>query len=171
MRMKLLAWGTLTLALALWGGFAFLVWTLYGERAAYALAQTTVEEESLRGQSTARLLAAVHDTEAERAALESLLNISILKAVEIIESTGKQAGAEVSIGEATPLSGASAPEALTTVSIVANASGSFSSLVRALGLFETLPVPSTLESFEMEKIDTSWRATVRIKVLLSSTAQ
>lgn len=167
--LHLSAWGAFTVAIALWCGFGLLFWALYGERADFTQAQATMEQDALRGESAARLHASVQDTLTERASLESLLDMSILKAVEMIETTGRKAGAtDVSIGNASPLTGASGPKDLMPYSIVLNASGSFSSLMRAASLYETLTIPSTLEQFELERVDKSWKSTIRLRVLLSS---
>lgn len=163
------AWLSLILAFALWGVFGYLVWSLYGERTEYVEAATAAEESDLRGQSVARLRASVQDTEVERAALKSLLDVSVLRAVEVIETTGRQAGAtEVSIGEASPqaLSG-KVPTGLTSVTIVVNLQGSFTAVMRAISLYETLTIPSTLQQFELEKLGDTWRATVRVRVFLT----
>jgi hypothetical protein len=163
---RLFAWSVLLLAVALWGVFGFLVWSLYGERVAYTDATAAAQKAELRGQSAVRLRASVQDTEVERAAMNSLLDLSILRVVEIIETTGRQAGAtEVVIGEATPvpLTG-NVPAGLTSVSAVVNLRGSFAAIIRAISLYETLTVPSKLDQFEIEKIDNSWRATARVRV-------
>ena len=167
--LRIIAPITFLIALALWGLFGFLVWSLYAERAEYAKAQTAAGAAELRGESASRLRASVRDTENERAAIENLSKMSILRAVEIIEATGRQAGAtEVSIGEATPLPPAKdMPAGLTAVVIVVNASGSFASLMREVSLYETLAMPSSLEQFELEKTGGSWSSTARIRVLLS----
>jgi hypothetical protein len=160
----------LFVAILAWTGFGGLVFQVESERTDYAEALSRSEEEATRGESAARLRASVESTEAERAALESILNISILRAVEVIEQAGRAAGAsDVRIGEATPVSGAS--EKLAAVSVVVNASGSFTTIMRAIALFETLPIPATLEQFELEKIDqtNTWKLTARLRVLLAST--
>lgn len=157
-------------AIVAWTGFGGLIFQVANERADYAEALSRSEEEATRGESAARLRTSVESTEAERAALESLLNISILRAVEVIEQAGRAAGAsDVRIGEATPVS--SEAGKVATVSIVVNASGSFATIMRTIALFETLPIPATLQQFELEKIDkaNTWRLTVRLRVLLAST--
>ncbi len=166
--LRLTAWLSFLLSLALWAAFGYLVWSLYGERAEYVEAAANAQQAELRGQSASRLRASVQDSEVERASLEGLLDLTILRAVEILETTGRQAGAkEVAIGEATPMP-LGGNVALTSVAIVVNMQGSFASLARAISLYETLTVPSTLEQFEMEKVDDSWRATARVRVYLSS---
>lgn len=165
--LRLTAWLSFLLSLALWAVFGYLVWSLYGERAEYVEAAANAQQAELRGQSASRLRASVQDSEVERASLEGLLDLTILRAVEILETTGRQAGAkDVTIGEATPQGGSAT--SLTSVSVVVNLHGSFSSLARAISLYETLTVPSTLEQFEMQKVDDSWRATARVRVYLSS---
>lgn len=166
--LRLAAWFSLLASVSLWGLFGFFVWSLYSERAEFVEASTAAQEAELRGQSAARIRASIQDTEVERAALNSLVDIRILRAVEIIETTGRQAGAtEITIGEATPqpLSG-NAPAGLTSVAVVVSLEGSFASIMRAISLYETLTVPSTLQQFEMEKLGDTWRATVRVRVYL-----
>jgi len=165
--LRLTAWLSFLLALALWAIFGYLVWSLYGERAEYVEAAANAQEAELRGQSASRLRASVQDSEVERASLEGLIDLTILRAVEILETTARQAGAkDVSIGEATPQGGSATT--LSSVSIVVNMQGSFSAIMRATSLYETLTVPSILEQFEMQKVDDSWRATARVRVYLSS---
>lgn len=168
MRTSLLAWLTLILSLGLWSVFGFLVWSLYGERVEYISAAAAAQEAGLRGESVSRLRATIEDTKDARASLDALIALDILRAVEILEQAARQAGAsEVSIGEANASSlGSKVPKDLSAVSIVVNIEGSFSSLVRAMSLYETLTVPSTLEQFEMEKVGSAWRATARVRVYL-----
>lgn len=166
--LRLGAYLSFGIALMLWAVFGYLVWSLYGERAEYVDAAVQAQQAEVRSQSSARLRATVHDTEVERASLESLLDLTILRAVEILETTGRQAGAtEVSIGEATPAP-VGKDATLTSVSIVVNMEGSFASLMRALSLYETLTVPSTMDQFQLEKIENTWRATARMRVFLTS---
>jgi hypothetical protein len=167
--LHLSAWGALIIAIALWGGFGLLVRTLYAERTDFTKAQATKEQDALRGESAARLHATVQDTASDRASIESLLSMSILNAVEMIETTGRQAGAtNVSIADATPIAGSPAAKDLTPYSIVVNAGGSFSSLMRAASLYETLTIPSILEQLELERVDKSWKSTAHLRVLLTS---
>lgn len=168
MHLSVLAYGSLLFASALWAGFGGLVWQLGVERTAYAEAVERAKQESIRGESSARLRASIQGTEAEREALESLVRLSILQAVETVEQSGVAAGAtDVEIGEASP---ATAPEGFSAVTIVVNASGQFSALARAVSLFEALPIPAKLEQFEIVKAEQekTWRLTARLSVLHAS---
>jgi hypothetical protein len=154
----------LAVALLAWSGVAGLVWQLSVQRADYASALERSKAESLRGESAARLRSSVESTVAERQALEQLINVSILRAVEVIEQAGRAAGAsDVTIGGATP---AGTVQGLPAVAIVVNASGSFGVVMRAVALYESLPIPASLEQFEIEKTESgSWRLTVNLRVL------
>jgi hypothetical protein len=158
-------------ALVAWGGFGALVWQLSIARADYASTLELSKENALRGESAARLQTSIDATVAEREALEQLVAVSILRAVEVIEQAGAAAGASnVTIGEATP-TGTS--EGLSIITIVVNASGSFGALMRAVALYETLPIPATLEQFELVKLseERSWQLTARVRILTAPTSQ
>ncbi len=160
------AWGMLGLALVAWGGFGFLVYDLYAERAAYARDSLAFEEESLRGESATRLRSVVRDTEAERNALTSVISVPLLDVAEMIEAAGNDAGAtNVSIGEATPLP--KPPKNLSIYTFVLNANGSFATLMRTVILLESLPVPTKIERFEISKSDKTWRLTARINATIA----
>jgi hypothetical protein len=166
----LIALGTLILALGLWAGFGFLVWTLQSDRSEYASALTESAENSTRGEAAVRLRTTIRESEAERAALEDVFGVSILEAAETIEATGKQAGASsVSIGSATPLPNSA--KGLTNVSFVVNAHGSFAAMMRAVSLFETLPVPSIVEQFEITKRENAWDLTARLRTTIDTPTQ
>ncbi|HWO07693.1 MAG TPA: hypothetical protein VNM40_03895 [Candidatus Paceibacterota bacterium] len=165
MRYSIIAWLMVVVAIALWAGFGGLIWQLGQERATYAEALESAKQESIRGESAARLRASVQSTEVERAALESVVAISILQAVESIEQAGRAAGvSNITIGGAAP---APSTGGLSAVSIVVNGSGSFGSLMRAVSLFEVLPLPTALDHFELEQRENTWHLTARLRVLYS----
>lgn len=160
------AWGMLVLALAAWGALGYFIMRVQGDRAEYASASALAEEASARGGERARLHSTILGTEIERAAIESLVNVTILDAVETIEKAAKEAGAsDVKIGEA---SQGTAAQKLSSVSFTVTASGSFIAVMRTIALFETLPLPSTVEQFELAKSGTTWRLTARLRVTLAA---
>ncbi len=167
MKSSLIAWGLLALALGAWCGCGALIFLLQSDRTAYADAAAKADDASLRQESAARLHARIQSTETERGALESLAGISILDAVKIIEAAGKDAGAtSVSIGEATPL--ATSLQKLTTVAVTANVEGTFASVMRAESLLETLPIPASLEQFDIIKMEKTWHLTAHLKVVAAA---
>ncbi len=167
MRSSPLAYLLFALSILAWGGFGYLVMFLHADRASYADAAIIAADTSEREESAARLRATIQGTEVERAALESVISVSIVDAAEIIEGAVKSAGAsDVKITEATAQK--TSPQKLSTVAIGVNASGSFVSLVRAASLLEALPVPATIDRVEIAKNDKQWRLTARLTVTLAA---
>lgn len=170
MRTTLLAITTFLLAALLWGVFIYLVVALPRERARYAEALVVSAQEAVRAESSARVKAVVQDTEIERAALLSLLQVPLIDAIKIVEDAARAGGARtVSIGEATPINGKTSPAAppMTRVAVVVQAQGSFAALVRTISLFETLTIPATLDGFDLEKGEETWRLTARITIAVA----
>ncbi len=165
------SFGAVLIAMSIWGLFGFIVTELYRERAEYRDAGELIAQEAKRGESAARLRASVQGTEAERAALKNLVALDVVRAVQVLEATAKQAGARnASVGGITPISSQLKPGEPGVTSVVLTAEGSFVSLMRLVALYETLAIPSTLEQFEMEYIENGWRATIRIRLLVAATS-
>lgn len=163
----LLAWATLLLAVGAWVGCAYLYISLSKLRFEYADRSILAEQEADRQESSARLRALVQGTEVERAALESIVGVRIVDAAETVEVALRDAGAqEVEISEAN----ASVPNAqgISSVSMGVSATGSFASVMRAVLLLESLPLPSTIEQFEIVKNEERWRMVARLKLLLAN---
>ncbi|MEK7155851.1 MAG: hypothetical protein AAB734_03135 [Patescibacteria group bacterium] len=164
---QIYAWGMLALAVAAWGACGYFAMIVQGDRTEYTSASARAEEESMREENAARLRSTIQGTEIERAALESLVGVTILDAVETIEAAAKQAGAsDVKIGEASTQS--TSTQKLSSVSVTVTASGSFVAVMRAVALLETLPLPSTIEQFDLSKSDSAWRLTARLRVTLAA---
>ncbi len=171
MRTTLLSIASLLLAVTLWGAFGYLFFILPRERAQYAEALATSAQEAVRTESSARVKAIIQDTEIERAALVSLLQVPLIDAIKIVEDAARAGGARtVAIGEATPLSTKNpspvAP-ATTRVAVVVQAEGTFAALVRVVSLFEVLTIPSTLDSFDLEETEKGWRLTARLTIAVA----
>ncbi len=165
-RSPLIAWTFLCLSLVAWGGFAYMINMLSSERLAYADAYVIAQQESERGELLTRLRATIQSTEVERAALESLTSVTILQAVQTIEAAGKTAGAtNVVIGGATPVS--NPPKGLAVYSVALTAQGTFVALMRTVSMFEKLPIPSTVEQFEISKGEKAWNLTARLQVTIT----
>ena len=155
----------LLLAVAAWGGFGLLLYTLENDRVRYAEAAAAMKEQSSQEEYIARLRSGIQNTEVERAALESIVGLTVLQVVETIEAAGKEAGAtKVTIGEATP--SGKTPQGVPSVAFTVNAEGPFAAMVRTASLFEVLPIPVAVESFQLEKAEKTWRLTIRVRVIM-----
>jgi hypothetical protein len=164
---SMFAWGLLLLAFAAWGGFAYLVIFLGDKRFEYADLAAVSAQDSERQESSTRLRALVQGTEVERAALESVAGVRIVDAAETIEGAVFAAGArEIAISEASvqPAN----PQGISNVSVGVNATGSFASVMRAVLLLESLPLPSNVEQFEIAQDKEEWRFVARLRLTLAN---
>jgi len=165
---RLLAWPLLIVALLSWGGYWYATTMLSDARAAYASKLEESEQQKTREQSLTRVQSVIRDTEAERAAIERLISVSVVQAVDIVEAAGEAAGGKsVEIVSASP---ATAPKELSGLSIVVTMEGTFPALMRAVSLFESLPIPSVVETVDIEKSEGMWRLTARLKLFLAANA-
>jgi cbb3-type cytochrome oxidase subunit 3 len=166
MRATLFALATILLAILLWCVFVYLLVALPRERARYAEALSVSAEEAVRSESATRVRAIIQDTEVERASLRSLLQVPVIDAVKVVEEAARAGGArQVSIGEVTPIAAKNPSPAAppsTRVGMVVQVVGTFPVLVRVISLFETLTIPATLDSFDLENTDDGWRLTARL---------
>jgi hypothetical protein len=152
------------------------VWKLADERANYALLKADVFLQEEREKSSAELRTLVRDTRAEREALEQLSHTDVLAAAATIEAAGNVAGVEVTIGNATTARLTGSPsEDLQAVIVLANAEGTLQALLAAASLFESLPFPSLVESYELYEVTSKskstagqWHMTARIRILTPS---
>lgn len=161
--------------LVVWSLFGVLVWQL-GEvrtRVAENQSQKMTQEENDRAHSVVQSL--LRETRDERSALEKFMNTDALAAAAAIEAAGKRAGVAVTIGGAVPSQNSAVnTESIREVTMVANAEGEFPLLMRAAEIFETLPFPSRIESYELSSLDRRpgqkdpWQLVARIRVLIPS---
>ncbi len=167
------AWSSVLLTVLLWGGFAFLVFQLSAERTRYASLTADVSYQEGREKTSAQLRALIRDSKTEREMLEQLSHTDVLASASTIEAAGQAAGADVVIESAvsTPLSGKQTAD-LQEVIVVARAEGTFPSLMQAASLFESLPFPSEVESYELRAMRRAsgartslWSMTTRIRII------
>lgn len=163
------------LALLLWGGFGTLVWELGNARVRLATREAENVVRDDRDRSSGQLQTLMRDTREEREALDGLIRTDALAAAATLEAAGKSAGVTVSINGAVSgeLEGTQSDD-VRAVTLVANAEGEFSSLMKVAALFETLPFPSRVEAYEFGALPPvkgtkdPWRMTARIRVLIPS---
>jgi hypothetical protein len=177
------AWVTALAAAVAWiGVFMYAAWItekLDARSSQTANAQSISEREI----ADVRIHTLARDTLNQRTQLEGLAHFDVISVADTIEGIGKIAGVKLTIGSATsestkPKKGATGGAQLHAVSFVVEASGTFSALMYAAALLETLPVPSSVESLEFEHVPLSavsesaassgWRLIARIRVVTAS---
>lgn len=154
---RYMQWFMLALAGAAWAGVGFLGWMIVRDRAALVEERQTAQEQSLQYEAAARVRAVAQGTMQERARLESMLNVGVVSAADMIEAAGKASGVRITLGGATPENTLAKIPGISAqgIGFAVDGEGSFPALVRALQLFEALPLPSTLRRYELERSDSS----------------
>ncbi len=172
---KYVAWLMLALAIAAWAGVGLLEWAIVRDRTAFAEGRLAAREQALQYETAARTHAMVQGTERERARLESMAQVGVVGAADIIEEAGKISGVRITIGGATPENALVKAPGIPVqgVGFAVNGEGNFSTLVRALQLFEALPLPSVVRRYELERSGSSSKSAwiMRAYIVTLTTAE
>ena len=175
-----IAWGCVLVAIAAWAGVAMFALAIQARVKARSSQLTKVESAATVANKALLLNTLARDTKDLRGQLDNLTQVDALGVVNIIEGVGKITGTKVTISNAlsnTELrqTNSTSTPALHSLSFLVGVEGSFSALMRAAALFETLPVLSSVQSLEFERIVQTtrskvamWRMTAQIIVLSSS---
>jgi len=180
--------GTLALvavaaAVAAWiAVFMYASW-ISAQQDALASQVTNVQSVADREIAATRLHALARDTQNQRTQLDGLTHTDVIGIANTIDSIGQIAGVKLNIGGATPgpaaqKASAGSVSTLHAVSFVVEADGTFSSLMHAASLLETLPVLSSVESLEFAHAllstgagsanSSAWHLTARIRMLTTA---
>jgi hypothetical protein len=165
---------TLVLAIVAW----VCVWFLYTDIAAGSTARARALSsdvlQNIKQQTAVEVTALTSDTSAQRSALDQNVSADVVGIANKIQSAGKAAGTQTIIGSA---SAASVPNPTSGASLLdfdVQSTGSFAQVWRAAQLFETLPLPSTVQELDFEESPSSegqgntWQLTAHIEVLTTS---
>lgn len=170
-----LAWVALGAALVAWVGVAFFAWTIMQHESEYAARREAAQQAVVREDARVRARALAQDTESARTHLEELLNVDVVSAVDVIETAGKAAKVAMELGGAESETNFSQPQSgiVKAVGFGVSGQGTFPSLMHAIELFETLPLPSTLERFDLQYTPgggktPSWHLDARVRVLTTA---
>lgn len=183
----LITFAAMAAALIAWGAFAMFAQNVVGAENAREASAADAESAAEREIATLRLHSLARDTKNDRDQLDILTLADVLGIANMIEEVGGYAGVTVKISGATSESaggqaklppGKSAP-AIRAINFIAEAEGTFSSLMHAVQLFENLPAIASVQNVELERIqDTAagssksktprWRLSARIQVMTTA---
>ncbi len=162
---------------ALLGSIALLALVVYQAGAIREEARTRAafaadrEQQSDRSAYAQRVAAVIAETEDERAKLDAFAKLDVVSVVELLESAGTSAGLTVTVAGAQAESGAQLPtgELVQPVAFSVNTSGSYAAVMRALDLYEHLPLASQIEQLDIAR-DASgsgrtWSLSMRIRIM------
>ncbi|MEY4747252.1 MAG: hypothetical protein RLZZ416_301 [Candidatus Parcubacteria bacterium] len=180
-RITLIAYGALILAILAWGTAAAFAWTISQAEHDRRSRVVATRQSSVDAATALRAHALAAETRDSRAGLATLLDVDVVSVADAIETNAKAIGVKAEVSSVLPEGpSASLPGGVSAQAIgfTVGADGSFSNLMRAVALFETLPVPSRIERFDVfqpphqagEKIPETWHLDLYIKVLTSSGA-
>ncbi len=154
-RSTLFAWSVAVLALIAYLAVGWFGWTISRQESDRAANFANAQDEYARQAQAARLHAAVADTVSQRQALEGLIPSDILSVAGMLADAGTSAGVSLQLSNALPESAPSSSDAnpIYVVGFDIQAQGSFSALMRAIAILETLPIAASVERFDVQTND------------------
>jgi len=178
-RLTYVQWLALALSLLAWAGTIYFASTLSQGESDRAASVANAQQSSTEQDSAVRTHALVQDSAAQRTQLGALLDTDVVSIANMIEAAGKAAGVTVTLGDAVPETAPpSTPggPSVQAVGFVIDGQGTFAELMRAAQLFETLPIPSSVERLDIQKVPSaagassanSWHMNISIRVLTTS---
>lgn len=165
-------WALLLLAIGAWVGIWFAASVIHSRALEAATTAQNTDQQAQRFAYQQRISALAADTQPQRAQLESLANHDIVSIVTTLENAGKALGVTVKVNNAQAVgSGEELPDGsvLRPIEFVLEARGSFTALMRALEVYEHLPLISSLTQVELGRTDTGsassdWNLLMRVRV-------
>jgi len=157
-------------------------WNIWSEKASISSSTSDSETATERQSASLRLRSLVRETKSARDRLNSLTGSEVLGIANIIEGVGKSTGMAVTIIGATqspPSQKSKVPAPiLHPIVFIVEAEGSFASIMHTAQLLENLPIPSSLQSLELnytqnysDSVKTkkqAWRLSARIQVMTTA---
>lgn len=169
------AYGTLLGALVVWVSVAWFAYLIQTGQAQYA---TRVQAELNQSDQTSsdaliHILARSNTTRAE--SLDVLVGADVTTIINTIRSVGVASGVTVKINAALPGNMPKNQKDIHAVAFVIESTGSFAQLMHTLALFESLPLPSSVDTVDVSQVTdgstgsgrgvSPWRMNLKLQVL------
>ncbi len=147
------------------GAVGYLAYQIYGDRSALSELQYSYNEAAQRQAYTSSVRALLRDIGTDREQLNSITNgYDPVEIIRVIEDAGRSARVTVTVNAVTPGSPASEDPTLSSYSVKLAAVGSFERLYQFITLLETLPLPSQIDQFRLEKVEKTWNMSMTVRV-------
>lgn len=177
-RVTIIAWILLALALAAWAGVGYgahWITSTAQQRANDTRAALTKANQAALNQKVEAL---AQNTKEKRDELAKIAGADVVVVVDAIDAAGKAAGIDAKVSDASVAGSQQLGkngDTLRGVVFTVQAAGSFAQIMHAVSLYEKLPLLSTVEQLDIEKVQSSdpksasWRmlARIRVQTLLS----
>lgn len=170
----MLSFVAFAVGLAAWAGVWFLFSDVSARLADRAQSLSDTSAQSAQQSDQIALHALVADTAQTRTQLAGAVDTDVVSIANDIDAAGKASGAQTTIGSASIITPAGSPQGLNELEFLVQSTGSFAQVWRAAQLFETLPLPSTVNQVDFEQLPNSgkgpseWQLTAHIDVLTSA---
>ncbi len=177
-RIIITSWILLAVALLAWAAVGYAAYAMVQTAEARAsdakLALTKANQIALNQ----RVQSLAATTDGERTRLNAILGVDLVTMINTIEAAGNSAGVQSKVSDAA-LSGTQPVqngEPVRGVVFSVQASGSYAQVMRAAKLYEALPLLSTVDQMEIERVQSGesktavWNMLVRIRVLTTSSS-
>lgn len=169
------AYGILLGAIAVWVVVGFLIYLIQIGQAEYA-AQVQDEIDQSDQASSDALLHVVAGGNIERSQqLDALVATDVPTIIDAIRAVGTASGVAIKISAALPGNVPKNQKDIHAVAFVIESTGSFAELMRTLALFESLPLPSSIDTVDLSQVTDdsasashsarSWHMNLKMQVL------
>ena len=167
------SWIVLGAGIGAWILVFFFIWHIEEKKQLLRSSQASVARLESERTSSLQLVSMARDTKDVRSRLDALVRVEVVSMVDTIDTVGKDAGVFIQIGQAIPESAKNGP--LRSVTFQMSAEGSFAALSRAIALFETLPIPSSVEQVRFTYTGGSdsgakgrWHMSARLRIMTTA---
>jgi hypothetical protein len=172
-RVTLISWILLALAIAAWAGVGYAAHTITStatQRSNDTRAALTKANQAALNQKVESL---AESTKEKRDQLTQIAGADVVVVVDAIDAASKASGIEAKVIDAAvagtqPLG--KTGDTLRAVVFTVQGTGSFAQIMHALSLYEQLPLLSSIDQFDVEKVQSTdqkspaWRMSARIRV-------
>ncbi|MBV9159900.1 MAG: hypothetical protein JO019_04880 [Candidatus Kaiserbacteria bacterium] len=173
-RFAYLSWVSLAASVALLGALIYGALSIQSSALDRANEIAQSAQESDKSAYNERLHSLAAETKDERAQLDTFAHMDIVTLVQMLEDVGKKTGTGAQVSDASAAgNGVALPggENLQPVVFTLSAKGSFQQLMRAVSLYERLPLAVHIDDLDIEHDPdtdtapaTGWHMTARIRV-------
>lgn len=174
-----LAYGALAAAVCVWAGVVFIAVLIQDKHTAYITRMGEAAQQAAIAADAARLHILASGNVERSSKLDMIMSPDVPMIVDTIKSVGVAAGVPVKISGALPASVPKNQKGVQAVAFILESTGSFSSMMRVLALFESLPLPSSIELVELSRegqgggassrTPPTWHLNLKLRVITTAT--
>lgn len=171
------SWATLVIACLTLGGVVYASMWIRATALEKGKNALSSDERASQAAYMSRIHALASETKNERDALEFLTQADIVSIANAIEAAGNSIGVKARVSAAIPSGspiGVPGGTPIHAVAFIIQAEGSFAGVTKLVKVFESFPMFSTVEQFDIERAQIEgantlpWRTTIRLRILTTS---